>query len=229
MTFDDIFQNAKDLQGELSARSDEIEEAQHIPADVLQRLSESGVFRMCMPEDWGGPELTSAEQVAVIEELSRGDASVGWCATVGSDSGICSGFLDDRVARDIYPHLDVIQGGSVFASGVAEAEMRLGGVRSHVYSALDSQWRQLSEGRLPTAQQRADVWLSRLNAFQSAREICRILSDMLGPASVSRGVIDRALRDTQTMCQHIVGHTGSLEGIGGLLLDPDSDSGLPMA
>jgi alkylation response protein AidB-like acyl-CoA dehydrogenase len=78
------------------------------------------MFRLAMPRSWGGPELTSMQQVEVIEALSRGDASAGWCAMIGCDSGIYSGYLDDEVARAMYPRLDMVQAGWVYAAGRAE-------------------------------------------------------------------------------------------------------------
>jgi len=64
-------------------------------------------MRMNMPKIWGGPEMTSMEQVEVIEALARADASVAWCSFIWCDSGIYSGYLDDAVARAMYPRLDM--------------------------------------------------------------------------------------------------------------------------
>ncbi len=35
-------------------------------------------MRVNMPKIWGGSEMTSLEQVEVIEALARADASVAW-------------------------------------------------------------------------------------------------------------------------------------------------------
>ena len=73
----------------------EVEAARHLAAPVVGALRSTGAFRMSMPEAWGGPELDICTQIEIIETLSRADASVGWCAMIGSDSGHFSGFLDD--------------------------------------------------------------------------------------------------------------------------------------
>jgi alkylation response protein AidB-like acyl-CoA dehydrogenase len=370
-TFADIVDNARALGDALGARSDEIERRGQLPPDVVEDLIESGVFRMSMPADWGGPELSPMQQVAVLEEIARGDTSAAWCAMTGSDSGVYVGFLEDVAARNLFPHLDTIAGGSVASVGradeidgalrisgqwphcsgvthadviaagcvvfkngtpavdsrgrpeiriamaplshwrvesnwhatglagtgshdmtplskylvvpeshtfslemptragpawhgretlfrklpgvplgaargvidhvtrliegedggipiplqdvsdikrsLADAEMQLGSARAYVYSVLDDQWQQLSEGRALSSRARAAAWLSRLNAFQMYRSVARLLYD--GLRRVDRGPVDRALRDAETLCQHIAGHRRSLDQAAGLLLD----------
>lgn len=75
---------------------------------------------MNMPKIWGGPEMTPMQQIEVIEELSRTDGSVGWCTMIGADSGIYSAYLDETVAREMYPRLDMVQAGWVYPVGRAE-------------------------------------------------------------------------------------------------------------
>lgn len=383
--FDEIYTNAKSLRGWLASNSNEIEKARKLTPEVVRQLVTAGMFRMNMPRTWDGPELTSMEQVLVIEELSRGDASVGWCVMIGCDSGIYSGYLDDRVARDLYPHLDMVQAGWVYPVGraeeidggyrvsgnwmfcsgsshadliaagctvyrdgepllngrgtpewrlviapadnweikdtwyttglrgtgsndyttlsshlvvprehtfsffepkregllwkkadtllrkmsgvplglarqriddvrdilsgkvdplsrqkyknqariktaIADAEMLLGSARSYVFFALETQWRLLEKDIELSRQQRADLWLSRLNAFQSARSVVRLLYDVIGGSAIytHKGPMDRSIRDSETMCQHMVGQRKGLEDIGALLLDSDEQSGSPM-
>ncbi len=90
-----------------------------LPADIVEDLRAAGVFRMAMPSIWGGPETTSMEQVEVVEALSRADASVGWCSFIWMDSGLYSGYLDDAVAREMYPRLDMATSGWVYPSARA--------------------------------------------------------------------------------------------------------------
>jgi alkylation response protein AidB-like acyl-CoA dehydrogenase len=120
LTAADIVENAKALAPAILARSDDIERARRLPPDVVQMLRDAGVFRMSMPRSWGGPEMTPMEQNEVIEQLSKADASVGWCAMIGSDSGLYSAFLDQAVAREMFPRLDMIMAGLVYPAGRAE-------------------------------------------------------------------------------------------------------------
>ena len=378
----EIYQNARNLRDFLRSKSDEIEDARSLPAAVVNALIEAGAFRMNMPKIWGGPEISSPEQVEIIEEISRGDASAGWCVMNGCDSGLYAGFIaEDRIARELYPTLDMVQAGwpypvgqaheieagykvsgkwtfcsgSTYAdmiaagcvvyrdgepvlnqhgrpewrvmvapashwklldtwqttglrgtgsndytthsnylvvahensfsffepkrdgalwerpdallrkmsgvplgvarqaieevkdtlgdsiewpsgrpykelsrvkSAIGDAEMKLGAARSYVFKSLETQWQRLLKHEPFTDQERADVWLSRLNAFQSARDICQLLYDTIGENAVytRRNRIDRALRDTATMCQHIVGQRKGLEDVGALFLGLDEQN-----
>ena len=103
---------------------------------------------------------------------------------------------------------------------IAEAQARLGAARSYVFSSLEAQWRKLESGEPLTTHERADVWLSRTNAFQEARRVVTLLYDTLGANAIyaDRGPFDRHLRDIQTACQHIVGQTKAWEGVGQMLL-----------
>src|SRR5216684_1105767 len=42
------------------------------------------MFRLAMPKEWGGPELSTIEQIVIIEELSKANAAVGWCVPLST-------------------------------------------------------------------------------------------------------------------------------------------------
>ena len=378
MTAAEIRANARGLGGFLREKSDAIEEARRLPGDVTARLRQAGMFRLMMPQEWGGPEMRPAEQVEVIEELAKANASAAWCVMIGCDSGFFVGFLEDAAAREIYLRLDMISAGSAMPSGRAErvaggyrvngqwsfgsgvthadvvelacmlyengapvakghgapvtcgfltpaanvevvdnwrttgmrgtgscdysvkdlfvperflcnirpparrsgvlwrrstnflpkvsgvplgmaraaidyavetvknrveipsgrplrdsgriqsvigaAEMQLGAARAYVFVAMEREWARLESNEQPTTRERADSWLSRVNAAQAAREIVRMLYDALGSASIysERSPLDRALRDAETVCQHIVMQHKTLAMAGAMLLEADT-------
>ncbi|HEX7026662.1 MAG TPA: acyl-CoA dehydrogenase family protein [Gammaproteobacteria bacterium] len=113
---------AIDLQPRIRAERERIENERRLPEELVVALKEAGVFRMTMPRDWGGAELDPLNQLRVIETLSLADASVGWCVMIGSDSGYFSGFIDQRVARIMYPDIDMITGAALTATGRAVRE-----------------------------------------------------------------------------------------------------------
>jgi indole-3-acetate monooxygenase len=120
MSVSDIYANARALSGYFKEQSTAIDEARRLPPDVVARVREAGLFRLTMPRIWGGPELSTIEQVEVIEELSRANSAVGWCVMIGCDSGIYSGFLEDAAGRELYQHLDLATAGWVWPAGKAE-------------------------------------------------------------------------------------------------------------
>jgi alkylation response protein AidB-like acyl-CoA dehydrogenase len=114
----EIFAAAKAVVPQLRALSAEIEEHRQLPAEVVELLRSTGVFRMGFPEEFGGPGLTSAQQVEVIEVLSSGDTSAGWCAMIGMDAGLYA--LSDAAVREMFPVLDVIAAGMLPPMGRAD-------------------------------------------------------------------------------------------------------------
>lgn len=120
MNVSEIYANARALSGYLREKSAEIDEARRLPPEVAARMREAGMFRIAMPKSWGGPELSTIEQIEVIEEISRGNAAAGWCVMIGCDSGFFSAHLDDEVGRRLYPHLDMVTAGQASIVGVAQ-------------------------------------------------------------------------------------------------------------
>ena len=116
----EILARAKAIAPLLRERAAEIERERRLPADVVEMLRGTGAFRMGFGRSWGGPELNSMEQTEVIEALSYGDSGVGWCAMIGSDSGLYAQFLDESVAKEMFTSLDMATAGLLFPTGRAE-------------------------------------------------------------------------------------------------------------
>jgi alkylation response protein AidB-like acyl-CoA dehydrogenase len=116
----EILARAKAIVPRLRERSEEIERLRRLPREVVEMLRDTGVFRMGFSRAWGGPELSSIEQTEVIEVISYGDASAGWCAMIGMDTGLYAAFLEESVAREMFPSLDMITAGLLFPTGHAE-------------------------------------------------------------------------------------------------------------
>ena len=107
------------LAEQIRAASDEMETSRRIAQSIAAAMKEAGVFGMAMPRVWGGPELDPLTQIRVIEALAMADGSVGWCAMIGCDSGYISAFLDQEVARAMYPDLLVATGAAATTTGKA--------------------------------------------------------------------------------------------------------------
>ncbi|MFN8644534.1 MAG: acyl-CoA dehydrogenase family protein [Candidatus Binatia bacterium] len=122
MSGGDILANARALADSIRSQdlAAEYDRIRRLPSDIVEQIRAAGIMRMNMPKIWGGPEMTSMEQVEVIETLARADASVAWCSFIWCDSGIYSGYLDDAVARAMYPRLDMATSGWVYPATVAE-------------------------------------------------------------------------------------------------------------
>src|SRR5271156_5144457 len=115
------------LTEQIRAASNEIEAGRRIPQSIAAAMKQAGIFRMAMPRAWGGPELDPLTQIRVIEALAMADGSVGWCAMIGCDGGYVSAFLDQDVARAMYPDTLVATGAAATTTG--EAHRVAGGYR----------------------------------------------------------------------------------------------------
>jgi alkylation response protein AidB-like acyl-CoA dehydrogenase len=109
-------------------------------------------------------------------------------------------------------------------TAIAEAEMILGAARAYAYTALERHWKRLDSGDKLTQRESIDMALARINSAHAAREVIRMLYDVVGGSAIyaQRGPFDRALRDIETICQHFAVQRRLLEHIGALLLKADA-------
>lgn len=119
MDYEQIRANVDAVLPAIRSYVDEIEEKRTLPVDLVQKLKQAGCFRMCMPRSWGGPEMTTPQQLEIIEKISAVNSAVGWCVMIGCDSGIYSGYLEEQGAKQLYSDLDMVQAGWVYPGGKA--------------------------------------------------------------------------------------------------------------
>jgi len=82
---------ARSLEPLIREHAQAVEEGR-IPEELVAALYDSGVFRAMLPREVGGLEAEPAQWLALIEELARISASVGWLAFINSGVGLT--FLD---------------------------------------------------------------------------------------------------------------------------------------
>jgi alkylation response protein AidB-like acyl-CoA dehydrogenase len=102
-----------ELAPRLAARAMEIEGARRIPADIIDRLRQMGLFRSLLPRSHGGLELSVPEVLPLIEALSAADGSVGWVAMIGTASQM----FYTRAPRAVFDEV-FADGADVFVVGV---------------------------------------------------------------------------------------------------------------
>lgn len=69
----------------------EWDEAQHFPVDLLRRAGAHGFLGVLIPETYGGAGLGYHEYVAIIEEISKVDPSIG--LSVAAHNSLCSNHI----------------------------------------------------------------------------------------------------------------------------------------
>jgi alkylation response protein AidB-like acyl-CoA dehydrogenase len=100
---------------------------------------------------------------------------------------------------------------------LARAEGMLGAARAYTYETMDRVWEALrSEGRL-SHELRLHLSLSRVHAFQMARDVAQAMVDTVGSSSIyANSPLDRLLRDAITLRTHIAVQERLMEPVAAL-------------
>ena len=94
---------ARALAPILRERADEIEEARRLPDDLSKRFAQSGFYRMCAPEKYGGLEQAPAITMETIELIAQADGASAWVTFIGATSGTTLALLPEETARIVFP------------------------------------------------------------------------------------------------------------------------------
>ncbi len=84
---------ARTLAPEIRAAAAETEAQRHIPAALVERLRDAGLFHMTLPKDIGGLECDPVTASRVIEEIAAADGSTGWVLMLANQTTFFAGFL----------------------------------------------------------------------------------------------------------------------------------------
>jgi indole-3-acetate monooxygenase len=90
---------ARRLAPLILASREQGERGRHVPPEVVEALAAAGLLQMYLPRSVGGPELPPLTVFRAIEELSKADGSVGWCATIATNISLIMGWLPPEVGR----------------------------------------------------------------------------------------------------------------------------------
>jgi alkylation response protein AidB-like acyl-CoA dehydrogenase len=124
-----LVQAAAALRPELRRRHDEIERAQRLPPDLVERLRAAGCYRMVLPRALGGLAVDPLTYLRVVELLSEGCGSVGWNVCNNSVGQLVTLGLPDAGVDELYPRgTDTIIAGTAVPGGGQAAPVE-GGYR----------------------------------------------------------------------------------------------------
>lgn len=85
-TAESVRRSVQALAPEIAARAPQIEAARGIPPDLMSAIVDTGCLRLLLPPSHGGIGADLPAALAVLEELSRADASVGWVVAIGASA-----------------------------------------------------------------------------------------------------------------------------------------------
>jgi alkylation response protein AidB-like acyl-CoA dehydrogenase len=126
--------------------------------------------------------------------------------------------------KTLVPELVLMRNVPRVRSALARAEGMLGAARAYTYETMDRVWEALQrEGRL-SHELRLHVSLSRVNAFQTAREVAQLMLDTAGSSSIyASSPLDRLLRDAITVRTHLAVQERLMERVAALAVGEEPD------
>lgn len=97
----DIVAAAVRLAPAVRAARDQAEQMRQTPPDLAAEITRAGIYQMYLPRSMGGPETPPLIAFRVVEELSKADGSVGWCAMIATALSLNAGRLPAEVGREL--------------------------------------------------------------------------------------------------------------------------------
>jgi alkylation response protein AidB-like acyl-CoA dehydrogenase len=91
----------EELAGRIDRESD-------LPRELVAALHGQNLYRMLLPAELGGAEVTPPVFTRVIEAIARIDASTAWCLGQTASCSMCSATLDHATAQDVFGRSDAV-------------------------------------------------------------------------------------------------------------------------
>src|SRR5690242_820763 len=107
--------NARGLAVRIREEVPRIEAERRLSDSVAEALAEAGCHRWFAPEWVASTAVELSDVLAIIEELSRVDASVGWCASQFALGQIIFGYLPRATLEAVYGGSPDLRVAGVFA------------------------------------------------------------------------------------------------------------------
>ena len=118
---DAIVEAARGVQPLVRSRADDIERQRRLTPDVVAALRDAGLFRLCVPRVYDGPEADPMTLVRAVEAVAEADGATGWCVAIASTTSSLSSFLPAETAHEIYADASIVTGGAYAPTGRGEA------------------------------------------------------------------------------------------------------------
>ena len=129
---------------EITALGPDIEAARRMPEDLARRMAAAGLFRMLVPEAYGGGEVHPQVFFDTLAETGKADGAVGWVLMIGATTGLMAASLPEPWSRRLYAdHPDNITSGVTAPLGRAvpvDGGMRVSGRWPFGSGSQISQW-----------------------------------------------------------------------------------------
>ena len=97
-----LIERARALAPLIGREADETERTRRLTQPVVSALIENGLYRVLLPQSFGGSEAPPEIFMQMLEEVAKADASTAWCLGQCSVCAMIAAYLDADVAREIF-------------------------------------------------------------------------------------------------------------------------------
>src|SRR6202011_1482868 len=97
-----LVERARALAPLIAREADEIERTRRLTQPVVSALIENGLYRVLLPQSFGGAEAPPEIFMQMLEEIAKADASTAWCVGQCSVCAMTAAYLDPDAAREIF-------------------------------------------------------------------------------------------------------------------------------
>jgi alkylation response protein AidB-like acyl-CoA dehydrogenase len=138
---------AREISELARGMADHIDSARRLPPELVEALRDSGLLRAGAPVEVGALELPAGIALRCAEEVARGDASAGWCVSIGITSTLLVAYLPPQSRDELFgdgrglaagvwapqgkatrvPGGVVVSGRWAFCSGITHADVLFAG------------------------------------------------------------------------------------------------------
>lgn len=121
---EEVLARSDELAAVAAAYADESEAGRRLAVPVVEALVATGLGRLCLAPEYGGPGVDPVTLVEAIERVSIADGAAGWCTMIASTTTSMAAFLEPDAAQQVFGSPTEVAGG-VFApngQGVADGD-----------------------------------------------------------------------------------------------------------
>ena len=97
-----VLTRAREIADLARGMADHIDSARRLPPELVEALRDSGLLRAGAPVEVGALELPAAIALRCAEEVARGDASAGWCVSIGITSTLLVAYLPPQSRDELF-------------------------------------------------------------------------------------------------------------------------------
>ncbi len=107
-----VLSRARQLADLARGMAERIDAERRLPTELVEALRDSGLLRSGAPQEVDALELPAGTALRCAEEVARGDASAGWCVSIGITSTLLVAYLPPASRTELFG------GGRGLAAGV---------------------------------------------------------------------------------------------------------------